>query len=545
MITPPPLPAPKAALSPEQTLRRLFLTLFLRGRSARGLRKQSAPKSIGSKLMLTLLMYAFVGLVALTFLNQPVFALSVYLHAMTLVFLGMFVAASAGEVLFNKEEADILMHRPVTAHALLWAKVSVLVQVSLWLAGAFNLAGFFIGMGARDGGWLFPIAHAISTALEALFCTGCVVLVYQLCLRWFGRERLDGLMTTAQVLLAVGIVIGGQVVPQLIGRFGSNLNVGLNRWWISLLPPAWFAGFDDALSGGGAAGSWALAGFGLVATTAVLWIAFGRLARDYQIGLQTLTETVSRPRGLRAGRRWFDVIINAPPLRWWLRDSVARATFLLTAAYLVRDRDVKLRIYPGLTPMLAMPIVFLIQDRGGAGGFGGFGVAFAGAYLGLVPLLGLNLLQYSQNWQAADLFRAAPLVGPGTLCHGPRRAVLCLLAFPTIVVFGIVAWLIRGDTAHLALLVPGVIALPIYAMIPCLGGGAVPLSLPAEEAKSAGRGLTMFGVMIVSMMLSAIATWAWNAGWFTWLLLAETVVVVGIYAAMRASINSVRWPAAD
>src|ERR1043165_3071663 len=109
MITPPPLPAPKAALSPEQTLRRLFLTLFLRGRSARGLRKQSAPKPCGSKLMLTLLMYAFVGLVALPFLNQPVFALSVYLHAMTLVFLGMFVAASAGEVLFNKEEADILM----------------------------------------------------------------------------------------------------------------------------------------------------------------------------------------------------------------------------------------------------------------------------------------------------------------------------------------------------------------------------------------------------------------------------------------------------
>jgi len=165
--------------------------------------------------------------------------------------------------------------------------------------------------------------------------------------------------------------------------------------------------------------------------------------------------------------------------------------------------------------------------------------------LGLVPLLGLNLLQYSQNLQAADLFRAAPLVGPGTLCHGPRRAVLCLLAFPTIVVFGIVAWLIRRDISHLALLVPGVIALPIYAMIPCLGGRAVPLSLPAEEAKSAGRGLTIFGVMIVSLMLSAIATWAWNAGWFTWLLLAETVVVVGIYAAMRASINSVRWPAAD
>src|SRR2546429_6077094 len=146
MSAPPPLPAPVPAASPERTLRRLFLTLFLRGRTSRGLRKEGAPKSVGSKLALTLLIYALVGLVSLAFLNQPVFALSLYLHSMTLVFLGMFIAASSGEVLFNKEEADILMHRPVTSRDLLWAKIGVLVQVSLWLAGAFNLAGFLIGV---------------------------------------------------------------------------------------------------------------------------------------------------------------------------------------------------------------------------------------------------------------------------------------------------------------------------------------------------------------------------------------------------------------
>src|SRR5438876_9202170 len=117
---------------------------------------------------------------ALAFLHQPLFTLALYTHAMTLMFIGLFVAASAGEVLFNKEEADILLHRPVTPRALLWAKIGVLVQVSLWLAGAFNLAGLLVGVWAKDGGWLFPLAHMVSTTLEALFCTGCVVLVYQL-----------------------------------------------------------------------------------------------------------------------------------------------------------------------------------------------------------------------------------------------------------------------------------------------------------------------------------------------------------------------------
>ena len=238
-------------LSSEKILRRLFLTLFLRGRSSRGLQKEQAPKSVGSKLRLTLLFYALFGLVALFFRRQTVFTLSLYLHGMTLTFLGMFVASSAGEILFNKEEGDILLHRPITPGALLWAKIGVLVEVSCWLAGAFNLAGFFVGATLVSPAWLFPAAHVISTLLEALFCTGFVVLAYELCLRWFGRERLDGLMTLAQVITAIGAVLLGQVVPQLAFRLNSSTDANLHSWWIYLLPPAWFAGLDNLICGTG------------------------------------------------------------------------------------------------------------------------------------------------------------------------------------------------------------------------------------------------------------------------------------------------------
>jgi ABC-2 type transport system permease protein len=529
------------AASPKRTLRRLFLTLFLRGRSSRGLRKESAPKSVGSKLALTLVFYALFGLFALFFRGQPVFALSVYLHGMTFVFLGMFIAASAGEVLFNKEEADILLHRPVTPRALLWAKIGVLVQVSLWLAGAFNLCGLIVGVGARDGGWSFPVVHAISTSLEALFCTGCVVLTYQVCLRWFGRERLEGLMTTTQVIVAIAAVAAGQIVPRMIGGIGGKMSVAVNSWWVGLLPPAWFAGLDDALAGGGARSSWALAACGVAVTAVVLWLAFGTLARDYGAGLQTLNEaSVLRPRR-RARRRWLAVAVAMPPLRWWLRDSVSRAAFLLTAAYLVRDRDVKLRVYPGVAPMLVMPILFLVQDRGREGS-GGFGIAFAGVFLGLIPVFGLSLLQYSQQWQAADLFRAAPIPGPAPLCHGARRAVLCLLTLPVLLIYGLIACALWGRASDLPLLLPGVIALPVFALLPNLGGRGVPLSLPTEEAKSAGRSMAMFGVMIASGVLSALATWAWSGGWFGWLLLFELVIVSVLYVGLRASLSATRWP---
>jgi hypothetical protein len=524
---------------PERVLRRLFLTLFLRGRGARGMRKERAPKSVGSKLAWTLLFYALFGLMALMFLRQPVFALSIYLHAMTLMFLGAFVAASAGEVLFNQEEADILMHRPVTPRALLWAKIGVLVQVSLWLAAAFNLAGLCVGVGAKNGGWLFPVAHTVSTAVAALFCTGCVVLVYQLCLRWFGRERLDGLMTTAQVFMAIAVILASQMVPHLMGRFAGKIRVDLDAWWIWLLPPAWFAGFDDAMAGRGAGVSWVLGGLGLLITAAVLWGAFGKLAADYETGLRMLNESKAAPAGRQGGRRWFDWLINATPLPWWLADPVTRASFLLTAVYLVRDRDMKLRIYPGLAPMLVMPLIFLIQDRGREGGT--FGVAFAGTYLGLVPLLGLNLLQYSQHWQASDVFRAAPMPGPAPLCHGARQAMLILLTVPVLLFYALVAWLAGVELSRLALLLPGLIALPLFALLPHLGGKSVPMSMPIDEAKSAGRGLHMIVVMLISGALSGLAMWSWASGWFRWLLLIELLLAVALYFIMRRSIDSARW----
>jgi hypothetical protein len=251
---------------------------------------------------------------------------------------------------------------------MLWAKIRVLVEVSLWLAAAFNLAGLFVGFGI-EANWRFPIVHVFSTALEALFCTGCVVLTYQLCLRWFGRERLEGLMTTSQVLVSI------------------------------------------------AAG--------------VLWIAFGKLAHDYEAGLQALNETVSPRVKKQSSRRVLDRLVAAPPLSWWLRDPVIRASFLLTAAYLIRDRDVKLRFYPGIAPMLVLPFIFMLQDRhrNGHGDFG-FGIPFSGVFLGMAPLLGLQILKYSQQWQAADIFRVAPLSGPAQLCHSSHRSLFRHAAGP-------------------------------------------------------------------------------------------------------------------
>ncbi|MEO7099990.1 MAG: hypothetical protein ABI162_11555 [Luteolibacter sp.] len=533
-----------AVPSQSKVLRQLYLMLFLRGRSSRGLNLKQGTKSIRARLGMTLFFYALMGCMGLLFFKQSLFSLSIYLHGASLFFVGMFVAASSGEILFNEQEAEILLHRPVAPRAMLWAKVSVLLQVSLWLSLAFNLAGMIGGTLSQSGSLFFAPAHALSSAASALFCTSGVVLVYQLCLRWFGRERLDGLMTSAQVVMSLTLVFGSQIAPRMMNYLPGEIHLAAKTWWLTLLPPAWFAGLDEALIGRANPSEWALAALGVSVTTAVVALAFGKLAGSYETGLQTLGEaTQTRPS--KSGRpRALQRLVSLPPLSWLLRHPVERAGFLLVGGYMLRDRDVKLRLYPGLAPIVMMPVIMLANGMR-HGGSDNFMLLLGGSYIPLLPMIALNLLRYSQHWQAADVFLATPTLGPGRLMIGARKAVEVLLVVPALLIMASVFVWIAGGFSGLTQLLPGILALPIYSRISSLRRDHLPLSLPGEEAKSAGRGMRMVVAMFSAMIVGGIAGLARHFGYFIPFLIVEAVVAAVSAVLMDLNTRKLAWSLID
>jgi hypothetical protein len=537
----PQRPSRNAAPSPAATLHKLFLTLFLRGRSARGLQKSGAPTTLLRKLSLTLVFYAIFGALATSMRGQPILTLALYLHVMVIVFLALFIASSSGELLFNQDEADILLPRPITPRMLLWAKVRVLLEVSLWIAFTFNLVGFYVGLTAPDGSWRFLAVHAFSTALGALFCLSVVVLAYHLCLQWFGREKLDNVMTAAQVLVTFVAVGVSQAIPYLLAFLSSAKTAGVAPWMV-LLPPAWFAGIDDALAGSSAITSWWFAIAGLLITAILAWAAFSELAKSYGEGMQKLAEAPSGHRGKRAGRRWVHGLTALPPIAWTLRDPVVRAAFLLTAGYLARDRDTKLRVYPTIAPMLMIPFFMLFTNRHGDDPFA---LIFSGAYLAIAPMLTLMTLQYSQQWLASDLFRIAPITGPGPICTGARRAVLLLIALPACLLFIGAVLLLRPGSPDIVLVLPGLVAMPLFAILPHRNATAVPFSVPTEGAKAANRGLIVLGSMMASFAVSGAGFMAWKAGFFWPFLALEVLLFAALSTLLVRRINAIPWPATE
>jgi len=532
---------------PDKVLRALFWKLLFRGRVAQQMGARKTKRQIG--LGVTLLLYALVGFLPAMFaFKADSFAFASVLHGFTFMFASLTLASNAGTMLFMKEEAEILLHRPVTPQQMLRAKCGVLAGFALLLALALNLAGIIAGLWTKGATWRFIPAHLLSLALLMLFSAASIILVYNACLKWFGRERFDNLLATLQSLLAILMILSGQLMPRLM-QLDTLRHLDQAGGWLLALPPMWFGALDALLGGStlNPATLWLPAALGVLATAVTCWLALEKLGAAYGQGLMNLNESAgtakdsTRPRG-----RWLAALVQTPPLRWWLRDPVERHAFKLTTAYLVRDREVKLRLYPGLAPLLIMPLFMTFTGGRGPGAETAAVMlqGFATCFLGMVPMQALMFLRCSEHWRAAAFFHTAPLPHWTPLFHGARKAVLACLTFPVLLLQVVIMCAMQRSLAPLALSLPAILFLPAFSLVSGLMEQWLPLSKPSEEVKNTATGCLMMAVaMLAAGVVGGLASWLWHLGHFRLFLAIEAALMLGASFLMKYLMRDTPWVA--
>ena len=508
-----------------KALLKCYFRLSTRGRVTQSMSRGGKPRS----LLFVLGMYMFLGLMnglMLLTIQMDVFTYTVMLHSMTFFVVGMALTAESGDILFNVNESDVLVHRPIHARTLLLAKSLNLIAFALLLAGALNLFPMFFGLYASGAQPWFPVVHLISITLLCVFCAALVVCTYGLVIRLLDREKFDNFAAWSQVGMSILFIGGYQVIPRLVQRFAGLTLEPYARYFFPL-PPAWFAGIDSWAAGDRpVAAALPLAVCGLLATAALAYVAIGRLAPSYGEGLTRLSESKSRESKPARTRRRTTSIRN-PILRWWLRDPIERWAFRLAAVYMRRDRDIKLRLYPSLTIFLVFPLMGLLDRK--RGGFSAFIPLMTVWMLGTMPMSALETLRMSAHYAAADIFAIAPLSSAAPVFHGVRKATIYYLLIPSICIAGIlIVYLAPGGRDSLLLAVPGLIAIPTISLVPGLMDEYLPLSRPATRGEQSSRNMGLLFVTMLGMLAVVGGSYlAWSFG-FLWILIVVELGFAGL-----------------
>ncbi|MBI1795446.1 MAG: hypothetical protein HYR74_00170 [Candidatus Eisenbacteria bacterium] len=493
------------------TIRRATRGKMLAGRSGR-------PRGLVFMLVMYGALGFVIGLTAFSGLN--VFTFSLLIFAYTFLTAGMTLIAESSTLLFDARENDILGHRPIHPRTLLLAKGLGMVAFAAMVCAAINAAPMFTGLGTRDARWWYPLAHLASVILLVLFSASAVVFVYALLARLVSRRTFDTVASWSQVAVQAVLIVSYQLVPRMMDRF-QNFGLETANPWLMALPPAWFAALTDLMIGGHhGPRTIALAVVAVLATPLIVWAAMRYLAADYARQIAALGETAVDARRAAdpapaadarpARARGFALDRLFKP---WMRDPVERGAFRLMTAYLARDRDIRMRIYPSLATVLVFAVIAIVDRKMGPH----YGSLMAVFLAGTLPATVMMTFKMSPEYAASDVFRYAPLAGTASVFHGVRKAVLVLLVAPSLLAAGAILWFGLSDHSSLRLAIPALIAMPTLSLMGGLAGDYVPLSLPPTGGR---QGSINVGLMFAGML--------WNG-----------LFLLGAYLAER---NGVFWP---
>jgi hypothetical protein len=501
------------------TLRRATRGRMMAGRSGK-------PRG----LIFLLVMYGVLGIVLgmLAFIHPDVFSYSLLIWSFTFLMAGMTMVAESSTLLFDPRENDILGHRPIHPRTLLLAKSLGLVLLALMLGLAVNLVPMFTGLAANGARPWFPLAHLVSLLLLVVFSAAVVVFVYGLMARFVSRRTFDAIASWSQVGVTVVLIITYQLVPRLMDRM-QGFRLDAAHPLLLVLPPTWFAALTQLMMGTDTSPrTLALAATAVFSTPLVGWAALRYLAGDYARQLAALGETPvpAAPTAPVAAARARAGLRVDGLLRFWLRDPIERGAFRLTAVYLARDRDIRMRLYPQIAAFLVLAVIAVVDPKTGSH----FGPLMCLYFAGTLPATAMMTLKMSPQYAAADLFRYVPITGTASIFHGVRKATLLFLVVPGLLISGSILWFGLPDHHALLTTLPALMALPTLSVLNGLAGDYLPLSLPPTSGR---QGAINFGMMLVGgLWLAVFSVLAMLADRFHWFW-----PLVGIEAAALALLH--------
>lgn len=474
----------------------LEIKLTMDGRRIPTILSQNSKKKEGNQFLKSLWIYALYGLTLIPF----AFFGDNYLFQMSIITgIAMFILMTSmisdfSSVLLDVRDKIILNTKPVNSRTINAAKF---LHVSIYL---ILITGSFISIPAIvflfSKGFIYFLLFLSGIILIDLLVLAFTALIYMFVLRFFDGEKLKDMINYVQIVLAIAVVVGYQIIIRLFDVAGFEYVYNFS-WWHVLIPPIWFgAPFELVLNQNYAFEIVVLSSLAVVAPILSIFIYY-LLMPSFERNLQKLMEQSStKKKHRRTLQDLFERLICF--------SSEERAFYRFSSIMLSREREFKLKVYPSLGMAFVFPLIFLFNnlsyqtlDELGQGKLF-LSIYFSNIIIGTV----VYMLQFSAKYKGAWIFKTTPIQKHYIVYSATIKAFLVKLYFPIIFILSIIyIWIysfrILPDLAVIVVsaLLQVLIAYKIY------NNEKFPFTEPIDSAQQGG-GAT--GKIILFMIIVGI-----------------------------------------
>ncbi|MCU4154385.1 hypothetical protein J1N10_00225 [Carboxylicivirga sp. A043] len=471
-------------------------------------RAPNSFQSAGKKqtLIKQLFIYAFLGaiiIVSLYRISDLMLQLSVF-FAFLIVFEGTILLTEFTAVLFDDNENQILLPRPVTSRTLLLVRLAHITVYMSNIALALSLP-FAIYLAISHG--LLSVVFLVAVILCAWFTLILAVGFYMGLARFISAERFKDVLNYFQIALAVVIMASYQLVPHYMENANVETLMFKPVWWAYLLPSVWFAGLTKFITGVGTSMDVILTciAVGILALGSLL------LIRALSLGFTALLSES------RTGNAKDAKPVEQKSVKGWKNKLVAllcvseveKAGWQFTMQHIKSDRKLKQQVYPMFAYSLIMVIAFLKPE---INDFSSYIAELANSskYLlfvltGFFGTIGISVIPYTDTPKAAWIYDMASTSQRYHIQSGAIKAMLFTFYLPLQVLYLIpIIWIWGISVLPYVFLGAGLSAV-LAILLVRIQANPLPFSQAREMVNKGEQTLRMFlGMFLIGAIIGLV-----------------------------------------
>lgn len=409
------------------------IKLILRYKLLMDNRKQvinNSSKEPNYTLFLQYLFYVIYGGMGALFIGKGNYAFTglFFAYALLMFMLCMNLISDFSTVILDSRDNTIILPRPVSEATYLTARILHISTFILGFAISFSIIPFIVVIFKYN--LIAAVVFFINVLLSSVFSIFFTHLLYLGLMKLVSGERLKDIINYFQIIVTIFFMGGYQFLTRAVAVIG-NANLSVEHWWMILLPPSWMAGSNELVISFDLTCYSAISLFlSIIIPFIGLWLIIKVLSPGFSHKLSELDQGDLQ----KAKDDKREINISKFLARIFTRSKTESMFFQIIWKIAGRDRKFKQMIYP----MLGFLIMFSVMMFYTTGKYMSetddksflIYLYFPAFYLFVI----IVNIKYSDNYKAAWLYKAIPLVKPGEIISAMIKAISIKLFLPVYII---------------------------------------------------------------------------------------------------------------